>query len=188
MSSAEVRLDGLCSCCGSLSELRSLLLLKLVLSWGRDGWAVHLPTNTGTNVFIFRGLLLRLSKHSTVSCWSLSITTEGVIKREIQVHGHVLRLSHGLRALQLLDVKIIIVEVRVHMVVLVEVLVLVLMTISNFVTHRDSYSDWVRTRLVTENSVLLFNNQVLHVSVLVLRNSHLNLVRLLSVHLHESII
>lgn len=94
-----------------------------------------------------------------------------------------------MRALQLLDVKIIIVvEVRVHMVVLVEVLVLVLTTISNFVTHRDSYSDWVRARLVTENSVLLFNNQVLHVSVLVLRNSHLNLVRLLSVHLHESII
>jgi len=50
---------------------------------------------------------------------------EGVEGEE--VHAQVLlRLGHGLRAGQLLDVKIIIVEVRVHVVVLMEMLVLML--------------------------------------------------------------
>lgn len=97
-----------------------MLLLVLAGSWnGLTSLSGHCRS------FVLRSGLLN------GRCWGLDSSLnwvsiiEGVEGEE--VHAHILlRLGHGLRAGQLLDVKIIIVEVRVHVVVLMEMLVLVL--------------------------------------------------------------
>ena len=92
------------------------------------------------------------------------------------------------------DVEVIIVEVRVHVMVLNEVLMLLLSS----TVHNLSSSDIIMLRvhscsnnrvnavLTTEHSILLFNDEVLNVTVIALWYSHGD--GLLGFHLHKGVV
>lgn len=111
---------------------------------------------------------------------------------EVDIHG-IRRLSHGLRAGQLLHVEIIgVVEVRVYMVVLDEVLMLLLISavhnLANghiIVLRVHGTSHRIGTMRATEVGVLVLNDKVLHFFVIILGDAHR---RLLDIHLHEGIV
>jgi len=87
------------------------------------------------------------------------------------------------------------VEVRVDVVVLHEMLMLLLLSLTvyylsscNIIMLRvHGAADYgVSAMLAAENGVLLLNDEVLHITVIALGNSHRD--RFLGVHLHESVI
>jgi hypothetical protein len=162
-------------------------LLLLVRTRGWDGLADLGVHHAILGVFVLGSTLLN-GRRGGLDAGNVLEGREG----EVDIHG-IGRLGHGLRAGQLLDVEVIgVVEVRVHVVVLDEVLVLLLISAVYNLASSDiivlrvhGTSHRVGTVRATEVGVLVLNDKVLHFFVIILGDAHR---RLLDIHLHEGVV